>query len=70
MKDGRKWFDTGSDGAAAFQVCQKEPKLIESLVSKHGGVTQVASGANHTIALCADGHVYSWGIGDTGKSYL
>jgi len=66
-KDGRKWWNTHADGAKAFGHTQLEPMLVTELQGKHGGVSQIASGANHTIALCTDGQVYSWGIGDVGQ---
>ncbi|XP_043254504.1 probable E3 ubiquitin-protein ligase HERC2 isoform X2 [Colletes gigas] len=46
---------------------QRKPKLVQSLVGQR--VIQVACGSRdaQTMALTADGSVYSWGDGDFGK---
>ena len=42
-----------------------DPVRVESLAHEH--VVQVACGQQHTIALCENGHVYSWGLGVFGQ---
>lgn len=44
---------------------QPTPKLIASLAEKT--VTRVACGHNHTIAVCSDGGVWTWGFGGYGR---
>ncbi|KAI3430646.1 hypothetical protein D9Q98_005239 [Chlorella vulgaris] len=44
---------------------QPQPRLIASLAEKT--VTQVACGYNHTIAVCSDGGVWTWGFGGYGR---
>mmetsp|Transcript_16043 Transcript_16043/g.29333 ORF Transcript_16043/g.29333 Transcript_16043/m.29333 type:complete len:477 (+) Transcript_16043:128-1558(+) len=67
-KDGKNWFRAPT-GNEAFKKTQDAPVLVEEVsnVSKNGGVTQISSGAGFTLALCGDGTVYSWGIGECGQ---
>lgn len=44
---------------------QPVPKKIESLAEKK--VTQLACGHNHSIAVCSDGGVWTWGFGGYGR---
>ena len=44
---------------------QPEPTKIAALEGKT--VTQVACGHNHTICVCSDGGVWSWGFGGYGR---
>ena len=44
---------------------QKSAKLVEILRDKN--VTRFACGKRHTLALTADGAVYSWGYGGDGQ---
>lgn len=44
---------------------QPTPTKIEALAEKT--VTQVACGHNHTIAVCSDGGVWTWGFGGYGR---
>lgn len=44
---------------------QPEPTKIASLEEKT--VTQVACGHNHTICVCSDGGVWTWGFGGYGR---
>jgi alpha-tubulin suppressor-like RCC1 family protein len=47
---------------------QISPILVPGLgAGKHGGVVSVASGSSHTLALCGDGKVFSWGLGEVGQ---
>lgn len=75
-KDGKNWFLKPDAKAMeeSFGYCQKTPMKVE--VSQQGkqaaGAEQIkfveiASGANHTLALDKTGRVYSWGIGDIGQ---
>lgn len=44
---------------------QPHPRMISCLAEKK--VTRFACGANHTIAVCSDGGVWSWGFGGYGR---
>ena len=44
---------------------QPTPKMIKCLAEKT--VTRVACGHNHTICVCSDGGVWSWGFGGYGR---
>mmetsp|Transcript_15876 Transcript_15876/g.24801 ORF Transcript_15876/g.24801 Transcript_15876/m.24801 type:complete len:492 (+) Transcript_15876:48-1523(+) len=67
-KDGKNFFPM-KDSSSSFKHEQRDPVYVPivSDVSTHGGATQIASGAHHTLVLCGDGTVYSWGIGDSGQ---
>ncbi|GBG25782.1 Regulator of chromosome condensation [Hondaea fermentalgiana] len=67
-KDGRKWFRRDS-GESSFQTTQLEPLEVPEVsgADRHGGATQIASGANHTMVLCGDGTVFAWGLGEAGQ---
>jgi len=42
-----------------------QPKLVTSLAEYY--VSRVSCGANHTVAVTTDGHVYTWGSGLNGR---
>ena len=44
---------------------QPAPRMIAALADKK--VLKIASGNNHSLALTADGHMYSWGNGGYGR---
>ena len=44
---------------------QPVPRIIRALEDKV--VTRVACGNNHTVCVCADGGVWTWGCGDYGR---
>ncbi|GAB4819969.1 hypothetical protein N2152v2_007015 [Parachlorella kessleri] len=44
---------------------QPQPRLIATLAEKE--VTRFACGQNHTIAVCSDGGVWTWGFGGYGR---
>ena len=44
---------------------QPTPRMIAALAEKT--VTRVACGHNHTIAVCSDGGVWTWGFGGYGR---
>ena len=44
---------------------QPTPRRIETLAEKT--VTRVACGQNHTVCVCSDGSVYTWGFGGYGR---
>ena len=58
---------TGAVGALGHGDTEKQPvpKFIKGLEGIK--VTQVASGSKHSIALDADGNLYSWGLGEQGR---
>ena len=41
------------------------PRIVGALAEKE--VTRVACGQNHTIAVCSDGGVWTWGNGGYGR---
>ena len=68
-KDGKSWFDLPGD-SDPLRKTRSTPMLmqnVEKLTRPHGGVARIASGSHHTIAICGDGSLYSWGIGECGQ---
>ncbi|KAG1151814.1 hypothetical protein G6F37_004439 [Rhizopus arrhizus] len=57
--------DNGSFGFAEGIQHQKEPLLYPFLKDKI--VIDIASGANHSLALCSNGRVYAWGYNGQGQ---
>ncbi|XP_063848894.1 probable E3 ubiquitin-protein ligase HERC4 [Scylla paramamosain] len=61
------WGDNGY-GQLGVNSCDSHiatPKLVESLARKV--TVQLACGANHTLALTADGELYTWGQNTFGQ---
>eukprot|EP01006_Ploeotia_vitrea_P060894 TRINITY_DN76817_c0_g1_i1.p1 TRINITY_DN76817_c0_g1~~TRINITY_DN76817_c0_g1_i1.p1 ORF type:complete len:459 (-),score=34.15 TRINITY_DN76817_c0_g1_i1:83-1459(-) len=48
---------------------QTKPKMISAFTPQHG-VSHLAAGDTHSLALCADGTVWSWGSGQFGQHGL
>ena len=65
--DGNGWI-LGDSGKSSFRGTQNRPTIIKCKdFIKCGGVSQIASGTNHSLALCGDGSVFSWGIQECGQ---
>lgn len=60
-------FGSGENGRLGHgdNVVLKEPKLVEILRDKD--IKKFASGEKHSVALTADGHVFTWGHGGDGQ---
>jgi len=65
-RDGKNFFPAQSV-EGSFGRTQMEPFLVNGPSSEHGCCKGICSGSSHTLALCGDGTVYSWGIGDSGQ---
>ena len=66
--DGARWsWGSGGFGMLGHgdQQCQLLPKKIEAFAGRC--VVAVSAGGGHSLALTADGGVWSWGYGDNGK---
>ena len=69
--DGAVWsWGDGEDGKLGHgdeehQLLQLLPKKVEAFAGRR--VVAVSAGAGHSLALTADGAVWSWGDGDYGK---
>ncbi|ETV72802.1 hypothetical protein H257_12165 [Aphanomyces astaci] len=61
-KEGKLWCD-GPSPNDTFKKKQLTPYLVPTLAN----VVDVKSGSSHNLARCADGHVYSWGLGEMGN---
>lgn len=55
----------GQLGLGSLLIESPEPRLVASL--KDVKVTEVAAGAQHSLAVTSTGEVYSWGCGDSGR---
>ena len=68
--DGAVWSWGGGSGyklGHGDRQCQLQPKKVETLAQKGLFVTAVAArGDKYTLAVTADGAVWSWGIGQLG----
>lgn len=62
FRDSRGVMGFASDGRTEIQ---ERPTAIEAL--KGLAVKQIAAGANHLMAITADGQLYSWGCGEQGQ---
>ena len=65
-KEGKKFFNPSTDAASQvgdIKKQQNDPLLIQGLAN----VVEVACGSAFNLALCADGAVYSWGLGECGE---
>ena len=60
--------ESGQQGNNAY-VDVLAPEGIPQLTALHAqrGIYRVYAGIEHTIAITADGHVYTWGRGDSGQ---
>jgi len=66
-KEGKKFFNpSSSDSKAKIKKQQDTPIAILGLPSSTK-VVDIACGSAHNLALCADGSVYSWGLGESGE---
>ncbi|KAG1490404.1 hypothetical protein G6F46_004772 [Rhizopus delemar] len=58
----------GADGAFGFSpTCsqQRTPVLFDPLIKET--IVDIAAGTNHSLALSADGRLFSWGYGEQGQ---
>jgi regulator of chromosome condensation len=65
-KEGKKFFNpsqTAQSQVKDIKKQQNDPLLIQGL----SNVAEVACGSAFNLALCDDGSVYSWGIGECGE---
>lgn len=65
-KEGKKWWNPSQDASNPLKDTKKQqnrPVVIEGL--KH--VVEVACGSVFNLALCGNGCVYSWGLGECGE---
>ncbi|KAH9102131.1 hypothetical protein AeMF1_021267 [Aphanomyces euteiches] len=61
-KEGKLWCD-GPSPKDTFKKKQMTPYLLPILAN----VIDIKSGSCFNLARCADGHVYSWGLGEMGN---
>ncbi|KAF0688375.1 Aste57867_19995 [Aphanomyces stellatus] len=61
-KEGKLWCD-GPSPKDTFKKKQLAPYLLPTLAN----VVDIKSGSCFNLARCADGHVYSWGLGEMGN---
>jgi regulator of chromosome condensation len=65
-KEGKKWFNASpgcKDPLKDIKKQQNTPMLIPAI----SGAVEVACGSTFNLALCGDGVVYSWGLGESGE---
>ncbi len=48
-------------------VCENSPYLVTSLLKVQKGISYVACGRAHVLAVSGTGQVYAWGAGDKGQ---
>ena len=62
-------FGTGGDGRLGY-ACTSYPTRPRRVPAAHFSderVVMLAAGGRHTVALCEEGHVYTWGWGRKGQ---
>lgn len=62
---GRCGLGEHDRSARSAEACATTPQRLEGLKDKL--VIQIACGDRHSLALCDDGQVYSWGMGSEGQ---
>lgn len=65
-KEGKKFFNPSASAknqVGDIKKQQNDPMLIQGLAN----VVEVACGSAFNLALCDDGAVYSWGLGECGE---
>ena len=56
--------DTGILGMKSGVEAEPLPVLVAGF---KGVVNFLAAGSNHLVAVCENGNVYTWGVGDQGQ---
>lgn len=67
-KDGKSWFPTSAVTGAGGKITG--PGTVGKFPQEFGNLRNIIaidSGASHTVAVAADGTVYSWGFGEQGQ---
>ena len=70
-KEGKKWFNPSpsiskNDMKALLKDINQQ-KNFPILIQGVSGAVEIACGSAFNLALCADGSVYSWGLGECGE---
>ena len=66
-KEGKKFFNPSPDDPKAKVKKQQDTPIVISGLPKDSKVLELACGSAHNLALCANGSVYSWGLGESGE---
>ena len=66
-KEGKKFFNPSPDDAKAKIKKQQDTPIVIAGLPASSPVTEICCGSSHNLALCGDGSVYSWGLGESGE---
>jgi regulator of chromosome condensation len=66
-KEGKQWFNPDPSSGLAPLKDMKKKQLTPIKISGINNAVEIACGATSCIALCDDGAVYSWGLGECGE---
>jgi len=65
-KEGKKWFNPSSGARDPASTIKRQENCAQRILGLDG-IVEVDCGSSVNAALCDDGKVYSWGIGESGE---
>ncbi|KAJ1401107.1 regulator of chromosome condensation like protein putative [Ochromonadaceae sp. CCMP2298] len=65
-KEGKKWFNPSAGASNQAKDCKKQQDTAMK-IQGISNVVEVACGSSFNLAKCADGVLYSWGLGECGE---